>query len=299
MIRGTEYDRPNQKWRVNLDFPASGLVTTDANFVGGGGKFLEFDAQVYSVNTFGRMSAAVSYPGEDIPYKTVDVGTVPSVPLKITGSITSYNMFKNIVFYWNECTTVDKMDYRIQVSPNADYSSPIVNQIVDSNTFAFTTSVAYATTLYVRVRPRNTSYVEAWTGDATGNWLTGSTVVTASTNIPDDSVTAAMIYSDVAGVGLVPNGTTGALDVNPDGTTIETSGDTFRVKDGGISEGKLGTGAVTVNKIGDDQVTEAKIRFGSTATGATAGADTLPANPVGFVNVDIAGTVRKIPYYAA
>lgn len=36
----------------------------------------------------------------------------------------------------------------------------------------------------------------------------------------------------------------------------------------------------------------------TTATGATAGADTLPANPVGFLVVSIAGTSRKIPYYA-
>lgn len=34
------------------------------------------------------------------------------------------------------------------------------------------------------------------------------------------------------------------------------------------------------------------------ATGATGGADTLPANPVGFIVVNINGTNRKIPYYA-
>jgi hypothetical protein len=36
----------------------------------------------------------------------------------------------------------------------------------------------------------------------------------------------------------------------------------------------------------------------TTATTATAGANTLPANPVGFLVVNIAGTSRKIPYYA-
>jgi hypothetical protein len=36
----------------------------------------------------------------------------------------------------------------------------------------------------------------------------------------------------------------------------------------------------------------------TTATTATAGAQTLPANPVGFLVVSINGTSRKIPYYA-
>jgi hypothetical protein len=36
----------------------------------------------------------------------------------------------------------------------------------------------------------------------------------------------------------------------------------------------------------------------TTATAATAGAETLPANPVGFLVVSINGTSRKIPYYA-
>jgi hypothetical protein len=37
---------------------------------------------------------------------------------------------------------------------------------------------------------------------------------------------------------------------------------------------------------------------GGTSTTASAGAQTLPSNPVGFLNVQIAGTNRRIPYYA-
>jgi hypothetical protein len=36
----------------------------------------------------------------------------------------------------------------------------------------------------------------------------------------------------------------------------------------------------------------------TTSTSATTGANTLPANPVGFITVNIGGTNRKIPYYA-
>ena len=38
---------------------------------------------------------------------------------------------------------------------------------------------------------------------------------------------------------------------------------------------------------------------GGTSTSATAGAATLPANPVGFITVTLPdGTAAKIPYYA-
>jgi hypothetical protein len=35
----------------------------------------------------------------------------------------------------------------------------------------------------------------------------------------------------------------------------------------------------------------------SSATSATAGSATLPANPVGFINVTVNGKAYKIPYY--
>jgi hypothetical protein len=35
----------------------------------------------------------------------------------------------------------------------------------------------------------------------------------------------------------------------------------------------------------------------SSATSATAGSATLPANPVGFINVTVNGKPYKVPYY--
>jgi hypothetical protein len=35
----------------------------------------------------------------------------------------------------------------------------------------------------------------------------------------------------------------------------------------------------------------------SSATTATAGSGTLPANPVGFINITINGVAYKVPYY--
>jgi hypothetical protein len=46
-------------------------------------------------------------------------------------------------------------------------------------------------------------------------------------------------------------------------------------------------------------VSYGQIGFGkTTATTATAGSATLPAGPVGFLEVNIDGTVYKLPYYA-
>lgn len=57
-------------------------------------------------------------------------------------------------------------------------------------------------------------------------------------NLQDDSVTRDKINADVAGNGLVQNGF-GALDVNPDNSTLEIDSDTVRVKDLGITKEKI------------------------------------------------------------
>lgn len=53
----------------------------------------------------------------------------------------------------------------------------------------------------------------------------------STAKIADDAVTAAKINPDVAGNGLVPNGGTGALDVNVDGVTIQIVSDELQVVD--------------------------------------------------------------------
>lgn len=66
----------------------------------------------------------------------------------------------------------------------------------------------------------------------------------------------------IAGEGLIGGGSGGAvtLDLNPDDVTIEVNSDTVRIKDLGVSTGKLADGAVTTIKIGNNQVTFAKMQ---------------------------------------
>lgn len=51
---------------------------------------------------------------------------------------------------------------------------------------------------------------------------------------------------------------------------------------------------------GAPTVAAGQVGFGGTVSGtATAGSATLPTNPVGFLIINVAGTISKIPYYAA
>ncbi len=51
----------------------------------------------------------------------------------------------------------------------------------------------------------------------------------------DDGVTAAKINADVAGSGLVQNGTSGALDVNVDELSLTIASDVISIKENGVS----------------------------------------------------------------
>jgi hypothetical protein len=67
----------------------------------------------------------------------------------------------------------------------------------------------------------------------------------------------------------------------------------MRIKENGRVGINETSPASTLHVAGDLTVSSATV-----ATAATAGAETLPANPVGFLVVSINGTSRKIPYYA-
>lgn len=72
----------------------------------------------------------------------------------------------------------------------------------------------------------------------------------------------------IAGSGLTGGGSSGAvtLDLNPDNTTIEVNADIVRIKDLGVSTGKLADGAVTTIKVTDSNITFSKIQNIATMT---------------------------------
>ena len=70
----------------------------------------------------------------------------------------------------------------------------------------------------------------------------------ATENIDDGAVTAPKLAAAVAGNGLAGGAGT-ALSVNTDGSTLEISSDTLRIKDLGVSTAKLADLSVTASKI--------------------------------------------------
>ncbi len=57
--------------------------------------------------------------------------------------------------------------------------------------------------------------------------------------IADGSITAIKLDADIFGAGLIPNGSTNAIDLNADDTTIEVVGDVVQVKNLGITVAKI------------------------------------------------------------
>lgn len=85
--------------------------------------------------------------------------------------------------------------------------------------------------------------------------------LSASTSIPPSKISAT-----IDGDGISRNGSTGALSVSFDNSTIETASDQIRVKDAGITTAKLASNAVTTAKITDANVTLAKLATSSVDT---------------------------------
>jgi len=114
----------------------------------------------------------------------------------------------------------------------------------------------------------------------------GGTMTVNGTYLSEQSVVRGNIVVNSGGTYIPRVGAgifSGTLTINSGGSLAPTG--TF-IAGGTI----LGSSAPTAQA--------GQVGLGSgTATTATAGAQTLPANPAGFLIVNIAGTVQKIPYY--
>jgi hypothetical protein len=117
------------------------------------------------------------------------------------------------------------------------------------------------------------------TNAVTTDKINNSAVTTDKINAA--AVTAAKLASQVAGSGLV-GGAGDALAVNVDDSTIEIQTDALRVKDSGITAGKLASNSVTTAKITDANVTNAKLDYTTVPQTTVATGD-----PTGGKNGDI------------
>lgn len=143
-------------------------------------------------------------------------------------------------------------------SAQSHTSGAYVEHILDAYTVDQANAMSAAMTtqgdiIYKTVTGDNTSFGRLGIG-TTGYPLVSAGSAPAyqqlgQTGIASTAVTAAKINSDVAGLGLVKNGGTGALDVNVDNSTIEIATDTVQVKNAGITGTKIANNTIADTNI--------------------------------------------------
>lgn len=113
-----------------------------------------------------------------------------------------------------------------------------------------------------------------------------STAMVGSAEIEDGAVGVAAVSAAVAGLGLV-GGAGSALDVNPDGSTLEISGDVLRVKAGGIDSNEIAADAVGSSEISTGAVGTTELADLAVSTVKIAAEAVTPAK--------IANKLRRLP----
>ena len=98
-----------------------------------------------------------------------------------------------------------------------------------------------------------------------------SSLSVSEAKLQGSCVTPAKLASSVAGAGIAYDASTG-LAVNVDDAGIEINVDTLRLKDLGISTAKLQANSITTQKVGDAQITEAKLSSSVAGNGLLGGA---------------------------
>lgn len=143
----------------------------------------------------------------------------------------------------------------------------------------------------------------------TGNilqWTTGGNLTFAGAINGDGSLhlattnSLAMIVANSSSLSVFSLDTSGKVINAVNGTFLRWYSDNFSTQTA-LVRGDTGAALFATLAVsgGTPTVLAGQVGLGTTtAASATAGAATLPANPVGFLEVNIGGTMYKIPYYA-
>lgn len=190
-------------------------------------------------------------------------------------------------------------------SAQSHSSGAYVEHILDAYTVDQANAISSAMTtqgdiIYKTVTGDNTSFGRLAIG-TTGYPLVSAGTAPAyqqlgQTGIASAAVTAAKINSDVAGLGLVKNGTSLALDVNVDNATVEINADTVRVKDAGISGAKIANDTITNANVNST----AGITYGKLAlTNSIVNADVSATAGILYSKLNLTGSLVAGDFAAA
>lgn len=109
------------------------------------------------------------------------------------------------------------------------------------------------------------------------------------------AISGQSVYLEGLLTGTWLNGQTVTLTAGTNATTLVFTDPTAHGAQASHAEiGRASLSTLQITKTG-----LIRVPSNNTATTATAGAQTLPANPAGFLTITVAGTTQKIPYYNA
>jgi hypothetical protein len=246
----------------------------------GGAAATTLNGQLNQGASSANVSAATGWPINAPFYVVVDPGTSSEEKMLVTRSSTSLTITTRGADNTSDVQhSSGAVIYPVFTAVDADEANELTSKwttkgdLVTFDGTSFARQPIGALNQVLVADPSGQTNGMKW-ANVTGAMITDLTVDTADIN--DSAVTAAKIASAVAGAGL-SGGAGTAFAVNVDGSTIEIDTDTLRVKDSGIVEAKIATGAVTSAKIldgtivNDDINASAGIVDTKLATIATAG----------------------------
>jgi hypothetical protein len=270
---------------------------------------------LFSGNTFDRClyhaQIAVFLDSPQIGNNIKVVGnTISGIGATVASSLMTVRSYGTGITFQNNCVIAEgHTGASVDIRDSADV---VVagNTIISASTTPITFTSCTNTRMVGNVTNTDTRYIQ-YHDEVAGEWVTRINNATATrafvlhnadTSLSDGEIAASVAcrQNDAStpntissSVKFVAEGSSGALAVtlcSGGGATADI--ERLRVK----SNGNVGIGVNPTSKLHVDG--DLTLANATTATAATAGAETLPANPVGFLLLSLNGASRKIPYYA-
>lgn len=299
-------------WRIKTDSGGIGLPGEVFKYVGSGVETVEapdwwplpptteyyiFEARAVSraFDANGVRVSRVSDPSEPRHFLTVPASTGLDLAAATTTSV--QGILSNVSNYPSDKRPIIVLSGFLPTLPDGGY--PIGSLVFRTDDGKVYRNVANAWTK--GVDPQDLIVGTIASGVAfTGLLQVAAGAVTVYVN-PADSTNPVKVVNSTFSRFASSNGLAWRVESNTDSTafsSLSLTSCTVNAGGGSLARGTLGSALLQLVTPGGTIGVAIDVNSTYTASAANAGAASLPSNPVGFLIVEIAGTLRKIPYYA-